>query len=82
VRALIAHDATLTPAGRWIYSDAAAREIFAQLRFDLPKRDPDTDKPEKTFRLMRKSEAGWTWGKPKGLLPLYRLPDVLARQEK
>lgn len=69
----------LKAAGSWVYTDSEGVPAFAQLRFDETERDKKTGKPKKTFRLIRRVEAGWEWGRPVGPLPLYRMPELLAR---
>jgi hypothetical protein len=81
-KAIVSQLPGATPAGQWVYTEASGAPVFAQLRFDLPERDAVTGKVKKTFRIMRKTEKGWGWGKPGGLLTLYRLPDLLARPDE
>ena len=62
----------LDPAGvtfseRWQY-----RPDFFIVRFNLPTIDPETNKPQKTFRPLSRTAAGWSVADPPGKLPLYR----------
>ena len=56
--------------GEWQYfSDSV--EVARVVRADLPDGD-------KSFRPVHLNKAGWRLGDPKGLWPLYRLPELLA----
>jgi hypothetical protein len=60
----------------WAYHDAAGREAFRVLRID--HRDGEGMRA-KTYRPCHQGQDGrWRLSKPGGLLPLYRLPAVLA----
>jgi len=47
-------------------------------RFDLAATDPETGKPDKTFRPIHRVANGWSEGDPPGLLPLYRGDELPA----
>lgn len=57
-------------AGRWLYRDRDGRETMAAVRFDAVG--------GKQFRPLHHAADGWRIGDPPGLLPLYRLPELLA----
>jgi hypothetical protein len=60
----------------WAYHDAEGREAFRVLRIDHA--DPEGTRT-KTYRPCHQAGDGrWRLSKPGGLLPLYRLPAVLA----
>jgi len=61
----------------WIYDDANRNESFCIARFDLPEIDEETGKQKKTFRPIYVNADGWHLGDPPGLLPLYRLPELV-----
>ena len=58
----------------WIYHDDASREVMAVARFD--KADG-----EKSYRPYHcRDDGSWAVGDPPGLLPLYRLPELLEQE--
>jgi hypothetical protein len=60
----------------WAYHAAAGHEVFRILRIDY--RSPDGSKA-KSYRPCHEGQDGrWELSRPQGLLPLYRLPDILA----
>ena len=60
----------------WIYHNAQGREIFRVLRIDYLGADGSK---AKSYRPCHESEDGrWLLSRPDGLLPLYRLPAILA----
>jgi hypothetical protein len=61
----------------WIYHDAEGHDVFYVARFDKSELDPETGKPRKEFRPIHQDAEGWHIGDPPGLLPLYRLPELL-----
>jgi uncharacterized repeat protein (TIGR04076 family) len=73
LRRLYGEGSSVTP---WACHDAEGREAFRVLRID--HLDADGTKA-KTYRPCHQAEDGrWRLSKPGGLLPLYRLPAVLA----
>ncbi len=59
----------------WPYHNADGTEAFVVLRFDACK----ASKGGKTYRPIHRDGAGYNEGDPPGPLPLYRLPELLAR---
>src|SRR5262249_7472230 len=62
------------PTAHWPYPNADGSESFRVYRFDFM--DARTGKPDKDFRPVHPTLAGWILGDPPGLLPLYHLPDL------
>lgn len=63
----------------WVYPDPHGE--VSMLVFRFPKGAASTEpgqKPDKTFRPIGRVTGGWVIGDPEGLLPLYRLPRLLA----
>ena len=52
----------------YTYCDTMGREVIQVLRFDKPG--------QKTYRPVHRDGGRWRDGDPKGLLPLYRLPEL------
>ncbi len=66
-------------AANWTYHDAQGEPKLLVVRFDtVPKTDSPERKPGKTFRPVARVEDGWIIGDPRGPIPLYNLPELLA----
>jgi hypothetical protein len=63
-----------TPGGSWIYHTADGTPVIWVHRFNRLQ----NGKRKKTFRPISRTEAGWVIGDPPGLMPLFRLPELLA----
>ena len=62
----------------WPYKDSSGESLFHICRFESTTPPPDGKKPEKTFRPISRIDGGFVIKAPEGLLPLYRLPELLA----
>jgi hypothetical protein len=62
------------PAAVHAYQTMDGAEVFRVYRFEF--KDPKTGVWTKTFRPVHQTEEGWVCRKPKGQVPLYRLPEV------
>jgi putative DNA primase/helicase len=62
------------PTASWVYHYPDGSEALRVYRFDLT--NPETGKPEKTYRPVHPEPEGWVLGDPRGPLPLYRLPGL------
>lgn len=59
---------------QWLYHDAGGEVCAAVVRVNLPT--AEGEKQDKEFRPVHLTEGGWAIGKPAGLWPLYRLPEL------
>ncbi|MEO6807608.1 MAG: DUF3987 domain-containing protein [Isosphaeraceae bacterium] len=57
------------------YQDANGQTVMGVARFDA-------DDGSKTYRPAHKTPDGWQSGDPTGKLPLYRMPDIVASDER
>jgi hypothetical protein len=65
-----------TDIRHWVYRDAAGDEVFRVLRIDYTA---PGGKPAKSYRPCHRAADGkWLLSRPDRLLPLYRLPSILA----
>lgn len=65
-----------SPGGTWTYHDATSKPVIRVYRFDTTK--PGA-KRKKTFRPISLLPSGeWIIGDAPGLMPLFRLPELLA----
>jgi putative DNA primase/helicase len=73
VHAVTYHLKPTKPPDTWTYNDAHGNPIMAVVRFD-------TADGKKTYRPFHRLPDGtWAVGDPPGLLPLYRLPEVIKK---
>jgi hypothetical protein len=63
-----------TPSGCWTYLAADGTPLIWVHRFNWVQ----DGKQKKTFRPISRVDGGWIIGDPQGLMPLFRLPDLLA----
>lgn len=68
------------PSSRYEYHDADGELIMVMCRWE--KDHPQNDTGRKQFRPLHLDGAKWRWQDPDGLLPLYRLPDLIAHPDK
>jgi putative DNA primase/helicase len=64
------------PTAHWIYRRADGSEAFRVYRFDFI--NPETREPDKDYRPVHRTPAGWVLGDPRGKLPLYHLDELAA----
>ena len=62
------------PTRHWVYRNADGFEAMRVYRFDFV--DPEAGDPDKEYRPVHHTAAGWVLGDPPGPLPLYYLPDL------